>query len=244
MKKIIYICLFFLLATSVVLGQNNLKVSLPLMPPAIINANEGVFVDLIKAMKEDYKDGTIEIIGVYPFARSVENVISGTADIHIPITKSLTDSLEKINYMESTVSIFTVPWVLYVNKDVKGLNANTVSKYKICTQRGNNLFLDLKVQEVNDIETGLKIVSAGRLDAFIFGMPPADMALKNSGIKNIRRIYYKNLPSVFLLQKSERGKEVDKILTKIIKSLKDKGIYQKIMRPPFILEKYEDWQVQ
>jgi len=44
-----------------------------------------------------------------------------------------------------------------------------------------------------------------------------------------------------VLSKGAKGKEVDKILSDLIKKLKADGRYQKIMAP-ILNQKFEDWQ--
>jgi hypothetical protein len=44
-----------------------------------------------------------------------------------------------------------------------------------------------------------------------------------------------------VLQKGPQGKEVDKILSGLIKKLKANGKYQKIMGP-ILHQKFEEWQ--
>ena len=86
------------------------------------------------------------------------------------------------------------------------------------------------------------MVEAGRIDGFIFAMPETDQKLKELKLKNIKRIFYKKFDVKIVLQKNKRGKEVDRILSNIIQSLKRKGIYQKIMGPIYD-QKFEDWQI-
>ncbi len=72
---------------------SNIKVSLPIIAPLITDQKTGAIVELVKAMAAEYKDGEMTF-DVYPMARSIENVISGSADCHCPYVKNhnITDS--------------------------------------------------------------------------------------------------------------------------------------------------------
>ena len=84
MKRVVWILAAVCLCVTVpAWSQVNLKASIAQLPVLSESPEKGIFVELVKALDEVYEEGTIEI-EVYPFARSVENVLRGNADFHIP----------------------------------------------------------------------------------------------------------------------------------------------------------------
>jgi len=75
------LCFCFMLGLA---QARDLKVSLPYPLPGLVDSpDKGIFVDLLKAMAEEYKGGKITW-ELFPFARSMENVEKGKADFHLP----------------------------------------------------------------------------------------------------------------------------------------------------------------
>ena len=208
----------------------DLKASLPILPPLVENADQGILVDLVKAIDEAYPDGSI-VISVYPFKRSMQNVTSGAADFHMPILLNPDVPEDKLDFQHSTQTIFKVVFVLYTNKDNKEINPGNVNKFKIETDRAHVGYFDFPVKPSDSIEGSLKKVDMGRIDGFIFAMPETDAALNKLGLKNIKRQEYKTFDVKVVLPKGEKGKEVDEILTVSIQKLKDNGKYSQIMGP-------------
>jgi len=231
-------------ALCVMLGQaqaRDLKGSLPIIPPLVESKDKGILIDLMKAMAEEYKDGKITW-DVFPFARSMENVEKGRADFHMPQLINPNISAEKLPFQFGSETIFRVVFALYTNKNNKEINPTNVTKYKIETDLGTADFFDFPVTGSPDIESSLKKVDMGRIDGWIMAMPESDMALKKAGLKNIKRWEYKKYDVGIVLAKGPQGKEVDKILSGIIKKLKANGKYQKIMGP-ILDQKFENWQL-
>jgi polar amino acid transport system substrate-binding protein len=240
-KYFILAVLFFCIS----LGQaqaRDLTVSLPFIPPLAETKDKGILVDLVKAMAEEYKDGKLTLIGVFPFPRSLENVEKGKADFHMPyITPT---NPQRIPFTYSTDVIFKVVFILCTNKNNKDINPTNLSKYKIETDEGVKYILDAPIPNIGgspSIESSLQKVDMGRIDGFVMAMPETDMALKKLGLKNIKRWEYKKFDVKALLPLGEKGKEVDKILVDLIKKLKANGKYQKIMAP-IMDQKYDNWQ--
>lgn len=72
-------------------------------------------------------------------------------------------------------------------------------------------------------------------------MLECDGILKKLGLKNVRMWEYGKFNCPAILQKGKKGKEVDKMLSDLIKKLKTNGKYQKIMSP-ILDQKFEEWQ--
>jgi polar amino acid transport system substrate-binding protein len=234
---VLFFCIIFVQAQA-----RDLTVSLPYIPPLAETKDKGILVDLVKAMAEEYKDGKITLLGVFPFPRSLENVEKGKADFHMPyITPT---NPKRIPFQYSTDVIFKVMFILCTNKNNKDIGPTNLNKYKIETDEGVKYILDGPIPNITgspSLESSLQKVDMGRLDGWVMAMPETDMGLKKLGLKNIKRWEYKKFDVKALLPLGEKGKEVDKILVDLIKKLKANGKYQKIMGP-ILDQKYDNWQ--
>jgi len=78
------LCFCFMLGLA---QARDLKVSLPYPLPGLVDSpDKGIFVDLLKAMAEEYKGGKITW-ELFPFARSMENVEKGRVPLdHLFLT--------------------------------------------------------------------------------------------------------------------------------------------------------------
>ncbi len=218
----------------------DLKASLPYLPPLAESKDKGVLVDLLKAMAEEYKDGTITW-DVVPPARSMENVEKGKADFEMPQLVNPNISPDKVPFQWSSDILFRAVFALYTNKNNKEINPGNLKKFKIDTLAGMEDFLDFPVTSSPSVESGLKKVDLGRVDGWIMAMPESDQTLKALNLKNIKRWEYRKYDARIVLQKGPQGKEVDKILSGLIKKLKANGKYQKIMAP-VLNQKFEEGQ--
>lgn len=221
-------------------SARDLKASLPLIPVMVDSQDKGVLVDLVKAMAAEYKEGKITW-EVYPFARSIDNIEKGRADFHLPFLVNPRISSEKLPFQFSSESIFTVQFCLYTNKNNLVINPSNVSKFIIETDQAHTQYLDFKVTGSPDLESSLKKVDMGRADGWIMAMYETDAPLKRLGLKNIKRWPYKRFDVRMVVAKGDKGKEVDRIVSGLVKKLKANGKYQKIMGK-VADQKYEDWQ--
>ena len=240
-------CKYFIMAAvcfCLVLSQaeaRDLKASMPHIPILAESKDKGVLIDLLKAMAEEYKDGTITW-EVWPPARAMDNVEKGKADFLMPQLVNPNINPDKLPFQWSSDIIFKAIFCLYTNKNNKEINPGNLKKFKIETLNGMESFYDFPVDGSPDMEAGLKKVDMGRIDGWIMAMPESDQTLKRLGLKNIKRWKFKEYDSGIVLQKGPQGKEVDKILSGLIKNLKANGKYQKIMGP-IIHQKFEEWQL-
>ena len=233
MKKVFFATAFLFLFVLLIPSpgrSEDLKASLPLLPPLVINENTGILVDLVKAIDEAYTQGAISI-KVFPFARSIENVVEGNADFHMPFLVNPSIPVDKLNFMYSSDIIFKVIFVLYVNRNNNRITAENAGDFNIETDRAHVDFFDFPIKPSNSIESSLKKVDMGRIDGFIFAMPESDATLKKLGLKNIKRLNYRTFDVRIILPRGDRGKKVDGILSEAIGVLKKDGRYEKIMGP-------------
>ena len=74
--------------------------------------DKGPFVELAKALAETYTQGKITI-ELFPFTRSIDNVVAGRADFHIPNVRNPAVDSSKLPYRYSTKSLGRVDFVVY-----------------------------------------------------------------------------------------------------------------------------------
>mgnify|MGYP000052291366 CR=1 FL=1 len=233
--KLVFFVFFVFAPISVFASQY--KASLAKLPVHALSKTEGVQVELVKAIEKI--TGNQITIGVYPFVRSMANVVDERADFHIPLIKNDLTLEEELPYYYSTETIFHVNFVLYTVKG-RGVTLNNLSQYKVETDRGHVDYFPFKVNPSNGIIQSLKKLSLGRIDAFIYADTATDPVLKNLGFKNINRSLYKTFEVKIVLPKNAHGKQVDKMLSKAIQELRKNGKLQEIEGP--IDQPYDDWQ--
>lgn len=206
----------------------NISVSLPVIPPLITEEKTGAIVELVKAMADEYDDGEITL-DVFPLARSIENVISGSADCHCPYIKNhnITDSDNMFYY--TTEPFGMVIFVLYTNKNVKGLTPENVldERFKVEIQPGHKEYLgDLPESPP---EAGLQKVNSGRIDGYIATMSMCDQLIKTLDLKNIKRQKFDSFDTAIIFKKNDEGRQKRDIMNTLIKKIKDSGAYDEIM---------------
>lgn len=220
----------------------DLKVSLPIIPPLVESKDKGILIDLCGAMAQEYKDGKITW-DVFPFPRSLDNVEKGRADFHMPYITP--HNPKKVRFQYSTDTIFRVVLALYTNKNNREINPKNVARYKVETDEGVKYIFESEIPNIvgsPSLESSLQKVDIGRIDAWLMAMPESDTALKKLGLKNIKRWEYGKYDVKAVLPLGEKGKEVDRIVSGLIKKLKASGKYQQIMAP-ILDQKFDNWQL-
>lgn len=230
------ILLFSLFFPSVVIAEGY-KASIAEMPVHAISETEGIQIDLVRAIEKVV--GQHISIGVFPFARSMRNVIQGEADFHTPLIKNDITAEAALPYYYSTETIYDVNFVLYTLKG-SDVSVENLSRYKIETDRAHVDYFPFRVTPSDKIESSLRRLSAGRIDGYIFADTPTDRVLRSIGLKNIQRQLYRTFDVKIILPKTERGRQVDKLLSEAIRKLKASGQMQKIVGP--VDQPYDNWQ--
>ena len=90
----------------------DLKASVAYIPLLAESPEKGAFVELVKAIDEVYTDGTISI-NIYPMPRSINNVVTGKADFHVPMMRSPYVSLDDKPFQFASQRMGTVCFVIY-----------------------------------------------------------------------------------------------------------------------------------
>ena len=225
----------------------DLNASLPYLPSVLETSERGAFIDLVKAIDDVYTEGRI-VIKIYPFQRSLYNVVSGNADFHLPMFKNPAIPPEQLPFRHISVPMGNVVLVLYSHIDhpltkEDLLKAKFISPYPYVIETDRGLVESLNeipIQGQSSVKQMFQKLDAKRIDGFIFAQEDTDAVLKELRLKSIQRTFYLELGDFILVQKSDRGDEVDRILSQALRILQSQGrlqpLHQKIHRP------YQDWQ--
>jgi len=129
----------------------NYKLSVARLPLYSESPAKGILIDVLKAMDEEYKDGEF-IIEVYPFQRSIDNVINGRADFHFPTIGPTIWGREDDNYehalskqgtRRSTASLTKTHFALFSNSNKPPLDIAKIENYRVETDLGHTIFLNV-----------------------------------------------------------------------------------------------------
>ncbi len=226
--------------------SKDLVASVALLPNISESPDKGVFIDLIKAMNEQYPQGKFNI-EVFPFGRSIDNLVTGKADFHIPMLRNPIVPEEKLPFRYASVPMGKVYFVIYSNKDnpitkemiEKAMTQNPFP-YKIGMMRGLEDFFGFPGEGETSIEQMMEKVAKKRIDACIHAQEEADYVVNQLKLKDVHREFYTSFDDVVLVQKGEKGDEADKIISDSLKALASSGrleeLHSKIHVP------YQDWQ--
>jgi polar amino acid transport system substrate-binding protein len=192
------------------------------------NDKTGLYFKLIEEMNNYYDDGTIIIRGIYPFKRSLHNLLNGKADAHLPILRSDNVDIESLEYNYSTAKLYQGIFVLYTNKNKERLDINKLENYILETDLAHIDLFGFPIQGSTSIENSLRVLNAGRIDGIIYAQFIVDHLVSKHNYTNIRKQLYKAIDIVFALPKTKEGAETNKILTKIINEMHADGSIERI----------------
>jgi polar amino acid transport system substrate-binding protein len=223
-----------------------LRASLALLPGLVDSAEQGAFVELVKAMDAVYP-GRIQI-RVYPMARSIQTVIDGEADFHVPILRDPEVPAEQLPYAVADESFGVLANVIYSHVSRK-LSRDDIERalarggefpYRIEATGGGGLAVRYPHKPNNKIDLALKKLNAGRLDAFIHPQEEADALIEAHRLKHIHRALYSTNYDMIVIAKGEAGSAVNALVSACVRQLRDSGelerMYGRVHRP------YSDWQ--
>ncbi len=213
------------------------------LPGLIESAEHGPFIDLVRAIDEVYTGGSISV-EVWSLGRIYEGFRSGHADFAFP-TLRVGDNAAQLPYRDSTLGFGHVSFVLYSHKR-KPLTRPLLEQamrrgdFEYAIEAPETLPWPFPVQRFTSFDSALRKVAAGRIDALLWAQDEADIALRQLGLKDIRRALFGQFEDVFMVARGARGDYVDRVLGQAIKTLRDDGrlatLYAAIHRP------YDDWQ--
>jgi polar amino acid transport system substrate-binding protein len=237
--------LLLILLFSVPAYARDLVISMAYLPGVLETPDKGPFVDLVRGLDDVY-DGTIQR-GVYPFPRSIENVISGKADFHLPMIRNKLVSASSLPYAYSTDKMGDVCFVIYSNKGnpltaekIEQAKSMTPFPFKIETSGGFSDYFDFPTNAAVSVDSALKKVNLKRIDAFIFAQEECDHVTKELKLSNIHRELYDKFDDVFIIPKGPAGKEIDVILSDCLSKMRANGTLEKLHNAVHL--DYQQWQ--
>ena len=220
----------------------DLNAHLGIIPPhaetGVDGQPRGGFVELVRALDEVYTEGRI-IINLYPVARASHNLRKGKADFVLPTIPHPHIPLEDQPYAFAQEPIVEVSFVLYTRADRPVLSMDKIGNYRIDVVRGTDIF-SFAVHGIGDFQQGILRVIAGRSDGFISEQEGADAFIRKNKVKNIHRTLYATFNASIMIPKGPRGKEIDRIVSQALRTLKESGKLRKITDT--IHRSYSDWQ--
>lgn len=190
------------------------------------------FLELVNAVEKLYTEGMVNY-KVFPFVRSLHNVVGGECDCHFPLIADFTLDLP---YTFSSRVVGTVPFVIYSRKEQPitramidtAMNASFFP-YKIETDRGHVSYFPFEIEPSSAIEQSLQKLMRSRIDAYIFAQRESDRVMSEFGFEqSIHRELYKLFEVRFVIPKGERGKDIDRILSMILDEMSATGELQRL----------------
>jgi len=229
-----------LLSTSSIAAKD-IVVSIAQLPVVSESRTKGVFVELVKALNREYKDGSISF-SLYPFKRSLRNVQKGRADFHLPFMKSKKGErvLAEMGLEYAFERSNRVPFALYFNTSNtpivdrvrKGFTLKDIANFRIETDGAHVIFFDdIPIQYSTCIECSVKKLDRGRIDGFIFAAREVDHVVNTLALDNIDSALIHNFDAAPVFRSTAEGKETNRIISKLIKKLRSTGELAKIMLP-------------
>jgi len=214
-----------------------------LLPGLVDSSTEGPLIDLMRALAATYPRGRMQIEAM-PLARAVDSVVRGTADVGFPLVRTSRGADGMRPYRCSTTPLGSANFVLYSHKSrplsFDGVRAAIAAPTFNLWIEAPAFDWGFPTQPFSNLESALRKISAGRIDALLWGQEAADNELRRLGLADIHRENYGDYDDVFLLPHGARGDFVDGVLTAAIDQLRRSGalaaLYRRIHRP------HDAWQ--
>jgi polar amino acid transport system substrate-binding protein len=227
--------------------SKDLIATLAQVPGLIEPPGKGPFVDILKMIDDIYTDGNITF-GIYPFARSIKNLLEGRADFHLPNFRNPYIPESKLPFRFVSEKIGVVSFVIYSNKDkiiTRQMILDAVAKggkfpYTIEIGAGSEPGYPFPGLPTNDLAQSLQKVQNKRVDAFIWAQEEGDQVVKELKLNAIRRSLWQDQDAVITIAKGPKADYLDKVLSECLRKLKASGrlqaVYDKVHLP------YNNWQ--
>lgn len=204
--------------------ESTWRVSIADLPGLADIGGKGGLVRFIEQVAE-FADVDV-VYDVVPFARSMINVESGRADMHIPLLHDSNTPFVNAKLMYSDAVLFNVPFQFYVAAgSALTLAQLTDGTRTIETDSAHIDFFPFSVDGSSCIECSLNKVRLGRIDAFIYAEPPTDEAIVLAGLEGaFERHLYENYPVRAVLPRNACGRSINqKLLPAVVKARKQSG---------------------
>jgi polar amino acid transport system substrate-binding protein len=227
--------------------SGDLLASMANLPGLAEPPGKGGFVELVKSLDEVYTDGTITI-EIYPFSRSVQNVIDGKVDFHVPTLRNPVISEEKLPYRTVTESMGIVVFVCYSNIDniitrkeiMEARDKGGKFPYVIDAPGGLEGNFTIPVIPSNDLSVSFQKLQNKRIDAVLWAQEESDLTVRELKLNKIYRSHYADFEDAIIIPKGPEGEKTDKILSKALKKIKASGRQQELYKDIHV--PYQDWQ--
>lgn len=245
MKKILVIvCLaLFIVSCNVGFAQDqsnrDLVASIAELP---MNAP---LIELVKNIDEIYP-GNIKIT-IAPMIRSVNNVLNGEADFHIPSLRNPSIPVSKLPYQFVSERIALVTMVVYSHQD-NPITKNQIDAalakggpfpYKIEVSAGLEANFPFQAESSRDLNGSFLKLQHKRIDALVRNQEDAEVILKNLKLGMIHRSFYSSFDTALIVPKGPKGDELNRILSDCLKKLKASG---KLRSFDALYQPYKEWQ--
>ena len=221
----------------------DLVAGVSLIPPHAMEAEDGRlvggFVEVVRAIDEVYTDGTISI-QILPIKRSIVTLLNRDVDFQLPYIPNPQVRQDELSVIFVSEPIVDVAFVLYSRADGQLLPLDDLSRFQIETLRGAEDHFPLPISGTDSFRQGILRVSKGRSDGFIAEQDASDLFIRRNKVKNIRRTLYAQWKSSITLRKEPESEELNQILSKALRRLKQSGKLQTITTS--IHRPFEDWQ--
>jgi polar amino acid transport system substrate-binding protein len=233
--------------------SKDLKCTIAIIPGLAESLDKGAFVDLAKAIAQVYKEdtgGTITL-ELKPFARSIDDVVTGKSDFHIPNMKNTMIDQSTLPFNSSTKAFGNLYQVIYSNIDnkitkkmlddaIEAAKKGQPFPYKIEVAGGNEPNYPFVSFPTNDYGQSFKKLETKRIDAILGAQEECDLVVRQLKSKTVFRAEWAHMQDVITIAKNAHGAEVDKIVSACLEKLEASGklkeLYSKIHSP------YDDWQ--
>lgn len=227
--------LYLIVSFSGSLEAEDFVASLPEIPVLSEPSGNGIFVQLIEALDEEYTEGKISY-DIVPFQRSLHNVARGKADFHLPLIEYESQKLDGLKLSE--FSLYTVQFSIFSNrskrivtrKDIDSLKATDQFGLIIETDRTHLSQFDFPVLASSCMECSLKKLTAGRIDALIFGGKSISFLREKLLLDNIHEESFDTYEVKFVVGDTPRGEVVERKLTAVFNQLKESGEYERMLK--------------
>ncbi|MBK1631445.1 hypothetical protein CKO31_11975 [Thiohalocapsa halophila] len=200
---------------------------------------DGILIDVLKALDAEYTQGRFHI-EVYPFQRSINNVVEGRADFHFPtigphVWQREDDELERAiaadGIRRSRCSLTKTHFALFSNAERPPLDTTALDAYHIETGRGHRAFFKEDFSATTCLACSVRKLSAGRIDGLVFAAREIEVLARQEGIDNIRRQDFRIFGSKFILPIGAKGDRIDALLCRLIAQLVRDGRLREVAAP-------------
>ncbi|WP_420415432.1 substrate-binding periplasmic protein [Roseibium sp.] len=237
-RLLLLICVFLGVGSAT---AEDLKISLAEIPHlSYYDKNHklvGAFPVLLKLLDEHYAAGNFKLTA-FPFGRSINNVIVGKADAHVPLINTGSDTEQPYQYVDEP--LLTVTFVIYSHMDKPVSKTADLSQLSIDTVIGHQQFFNFPIGEVVDFQTGLKKVVNKRIDAFIMEQDAGDSLIRLNGYNTLHRAHFRTWDSSIVVARNGRGAELNAKLSAAIRNLKADPRYKDAAHA--VHAPFKEWQ--